>query len=110
MKNKQNAVMEFEMNLEKVILSIRERANNQFKYNLETNIPEKIAGISFDNAAQDAVNSGLVSAISAMNEWDTDKATLFAHSILEDSNCHGEARELVKFIPQCQLRKYYWYL
>lgn len=102
MKNKQNAIMEFDQKLNELLMSIQKRANDQFKYNLETNIPQNIAGITYENAAEHAINGGIISAISKMNEWDTDKATLFAHGILEDSNCHGEARELVKFIPQYQ--------
>lgn len=106
MKNKQNAEIEFEAKLEQILRSIRERAENQFKYNLSTNIPEKIGGITFDNVAQHAIDNGLVAAISQMNQWDINKALLFAHSVLEDSNAHSEANELVQFIPEYQGK--YW--
>lgn len=106
MKNKQNAVIEFEAKLEKLILSIRERAKSQFDYNLENNIPNKIGGITFENAAEHGISHGVVSAVSQMNDWDINKSLLFAHHILEDVNAHTEANELVQFIPEYQGK--YW--
>lgn len=102
MKNAQHAQLEFEQKLNEIILSIREKTTNQFKYNLDVNVQGKIGGVTYDNAAQHAIDSGLVHAISKMNEWDIAPSVKFAHHILEDVNAHGEARELVKFIPEYQ--------
>lgn len=102
MKNAQNAELEFEAKLNEIILSIREKTTSQFKYNLTNNVPNAISGINYENAAQHAIDSGLVHAISKMNDWSIEPSLRFAHHILEDVNAHTEARELVKFIPEYQ--------
>lgn len=102
MQTKHACQMEFDQKLTDLILSIQEKIKAQFKYNLETNIPREIGGITFDTAAQHAIDSGLVHAISKMNDWDIEPSVKFAHHILEDVNAHAEARELVKFIPEYQ--------
>src|SRR5574343_2100628 len=99
--NKQNEVREqFNAMLNKVLNFIEKSAKNQFEYNLETNIPQNIGGIVFDNAAEQAVKHGIVSGVNKWLSWDCDEAIKMAYSFLEDSNCHGEAKELAKFIPE----------
>lgn len=93
---------EFVAMLNKVLAEIKKKAENQYAYNLNTNIPNKIAGITLENAAEHAINNGLVSAISEFHGWGTHESLLFAYHILEDVNAHAEARELVKFIPEYQ--------
>jgi hypothetical protein len=85
MKNAQNATMEFEMELDKILLNIRQCAENQFKYALKNNVG-KISGSTFDNVAADSIETGVVNAIGKFIEWDIDAARLWAHHILEDNN------------------------
>lgn len=92
--------MEFDAKLTELVLNIQKACNNQFKYDLENNIPNKIAGVTFDNAAEHALESGLVHAIGQMIKWDTDKATKFAHHVLEDNNVHDVAGMIAGFIPE----------
>lgn len=91
---------EFVFNLNNLLKDIKERAERQYEYNINKNIPAKI--LSLDESAQHAIDHGLVSAISKMNEWDVDSSVRFAFAILEDVNAHSEAKELVKFIPEYQ--------
>lgn len=93
---------EFVTMLNKVLGKIKERATAQYEYNLNTNVPEKIAGITLENAAENAVKNGIVSGVNAWFGWDTDEAVRLAHHLLEDCNCHTEARALVPFIPEYQ--------
>src|SRR5690349_5981876 len=93
---------EFNENLNSLLAEIRKRAESQYEYNFRKNVPEKIAGITLENAAENALYTGLVCAVSASYKWDTDRATRLAHHILEDSNCHTEAKTLVPFIPEYQ--------
>jgi len=86
--------------LNSLLAEIRKRAESQYEYNLRINVPEQIAGITLNNAAENALYTGLVCAVSASYKWDTDRATRLAHHILEDSNCHTEAKALVPFIPE----------
>lgn len=102
MRNKQHAEIEFETSLDLVLRKIRERAESQFKYNLETNIPEKIGGLTYENAAEHAIENGVIGGLNQMFEWDCDKAIRAAYHVMEDANCHTEAKELVKFIPEYQ--------
>ena len=94
---------EFVAMLNKVLAKIKERAESQYKYNLETNVPKKIAEITLDNAADHAIKNGLVSGINHFYSWDINEAVRMAHHLLEDCNYHEAARELNKFIPEYQM-------
>jgi len=94
--------LEFKTKLSELLESIQEKTLSQFEYNLQYNIPEKIGDITYSSAAQHAINTGVVSAINQMFSWDCEEAVRFAYKILEDANCHAEAKELVKFIPEYQ--------
>lgn len=93
---------EFVAMLSKVLAEIKKKAENQYAYNLNTNIPKKIAGITLENAADNAIKHGLVSGINHFYSWDTEEMVRMAHSLLEDCNYHGAAAELNKFIPEYQ--------
>jgi hypothetical protein len=98
MQTKQQAILEFEANLNKLLFNIRQKAENQFKYNLETNVPRNI--LTIDQTAQHAINQGFTSAFNTVNGWDCDAAIRIAFDILEDCNAHTEAKALAKFIPE----------
>ena len=100
MKTLNQSQDDFDAKLNKVVAKIRERAQQQYDYDIRYNVPEKIASITMENAAEHAVKSGLVSGISEWLSWDCDEAMRFAHHILEDSNCHTEAKSLAQFIPE----------
>jgi len=94
--------VELQNKLDILLESIKHNIKNQFEYNLQYNIPNKIGDITHSSAAQHAINTGVVSAINKMFGWDCDEAIKFAYLVLEDANCHAEAKELVKFIPEYQ--------
>lgn len=93
---------EFVAMLNKVIEKIKEKAVNQYEYNLKTNIPKKIADITLDNAADHAIQHGIESGVNTFYSWDCDKMVRVAHGLLEDCNYHSAAKELNKFIPEYQ--------
>lgn len=97
-----DATAKFGKELQDLLEEIRKRAVSQFEYNLNTNIPNKIGDITLENSANHALENGLVGAANAMNGWDCGKAIRLAYHIMEDANCHSEAKELVKFIPEYQ--------
>lgn len=100
--NEQSAKAEFAVKIESFIAKLRKSASTQFAYNLTTNIPNNVAGITFSNAAEHALNCGIVSTFNSQNGFDCHAALLMAHHILEDANCHTEAKVLVPFIPEYQ--------
>ena len=102
MKTSTQSHDEFVAMLNKVLGQIRERATSQYEYNLNTNIPNKIGGITLENAAEQAVKQGIVSGTNYFLSWDCGEAIRMAYHIMEDANCHSEARSLVKFIPEYQ--------
>ena len=100
MKTQTQSHDEFVTMLNKVLGQIRERATNQFNYNWETNVG--LGLVKPAECAEHALSNGLVSAISSFNSFDCDKTIRFAHDVLSYSNCHTEAKELNKFIPEYQ--------
>jgi hypothetical protein len=84
---------EFVSKLNKMLADIKQAAESQYKYNLKENIPSGIGGITLDNAAEHAIESGTVNAIGKFIEWEPDSAILWAHHILEDNNVHDVAKE-----------------
>lgn len=93
MKNEQSATAEFEQKLNQILLNIRQSAENQFKYSLRNNIPNAIAGINFENIAENSIESGVVHAIGQHIDWEPSVALLWAHHILEDNNVHDVAQK-----------------
>lgn len=93
---------EFVAMLNKVVSKIKERALAQYEYNLNFNVPHGIGDITLDNAADQAVKSGLVCGINSFYSWDCSESVRLAHHLLEDCNAHEEARALVQFIPEYQ--------
>lgn len=84
---------EFVAMLNKVLANIKQSAESQYKYDLNTNIPNKIGDITLDNAATHSINSGLINAIGKWINWEPDDAIRFAFDVLEDNNVHDVARE-----------------
>ena len=93
---------QFVQNLNNLLTEIKKRAESQYDYNLNTNIPANIGGITLENAADNAIEMGIVGGANKMFGWDCEKAIRLAYHVMEDANCHTEARELVKFIPEYQ--------
>lgn len=85
---------EFVSKLNTLLANIKDAAEKQYIYNLEYNIPEKICGLTLDNAAEHAVNSGTINAIGKFISWEPDKAIRFAFDVLEDNNVHDVAKQL----------------
>lgn len=83
----------FQTELAKFIKSISEKANAQFLYNLNTNIPSDIT--KPEDAVDQAIECGIVSAISEKSEWALEPSIQIAHRILEDVNAHSEAAALI---------------
>ncbi len=79
---------------------MRERAENQFKYALDQNIPRELN--TYEDVAQKSLTIGIVGAVSKMNDWGIDESIRFAYDVLEDVNAHSEAKVLVQFIPEYQ--------
>lgn len=70
--------------VEKLCLSIGKRVMEQYDYNVETNVP---AGrLSEEEAAPNAMRSGLVGAITEMCKWSVGEATDLCADIMEDVN------------------------
>jgi hypothetical protein len=100
MKTKTESRAEFNAMLEKVLNKIKERSVAQYDYNINANVPSRIGDITMDNAAEHAVKSGIVSGTNSWLSFDCGETIRLAHHLLEDCNCHTEARALAKFIPE----------
>lgn len=83
---------EFAVKLEKLLTAIAEKAQRQFDYSLLTNVPKGV--LKSDEIVDNAIDSGLVGGASHISEWGVEKTISLALDILEDSNCHTEARAL----------------
>lgn len=83
---------QFKLELDRLIEQIAERANSQFTYNLNTNIPAGILEPS--EIVKNAVERGIISAVSSRNEFCIEPTLQFAGELLEDVNAHREAAEL----------------
>lgn len=80
--------------LEKLIQQIRATAEGQFRYNETVNLPRGI--VLPEDSVEHAIKNGTVHAINTHLKWDCDAAIDWAHSILEDANCHSEAKALLE--------------
>lgn len=83
---------EFQGQLAALLESIRRKAEAQFTYNEQTNIPAGITAPA-DSVAT-ALNHGMASGWNTVNQWDCNAAIDLAHELLEDCNCHTEAAAL----------------
>ena len=84
---------EFVSKLNTLLRDIKSAAENQYNYNLSTNIPEGIGGMDLNTAASQALECGLVNAIGKFVDWEPDDAIKLVHHILEDNNVHQVAEE-----------------
>lgn len=96
--NTETEKVKFEQKLEILLNEIKKSARNQFEYNLKSNVPA--GALKIEDCAENGLIKGAVHAVSAFNKWETSKAIRFAYDILEDSNCHTEAKSLAPFIQE----------
>ena len=89
-ENNQLVKRDFEDSLKNFLSSVESIARKQFEYNLNTNVPQKILKVS--ECAENALQNAIVSAINTKSEWDCNVAIEYAARILEDCNCHEEAK------------------
>jgi hypothetical protein len=82
----------FNCDLHRLLDSIREKCETQFKYNCETNVPKGIVAI--DDTADNAIRLGLVSALGKHLDWSIPDALTLAADIAEDVNAHDEAAQI----------------
>lgn len=96
MKTTSNQIKEqsekFSNDLNALLLAIRDRALAQFQYNIERNIPAGI--LKVEEVAENAINHGIVSAVSKMNDFSIEPQIKLCAELLEDVNAHSEAAEL----------------
>ena len=90
MKTNKELAQEFTEKLNALLLSIRDKAICQFNYSIEKNVPNGI--LEPEEVVPQAINTGLVSGISTMNEYSISKGIDFACDILEDVNACKELR------------------
>jgi|GEM_PF-4119715 len=87
---------QFSTELNGLLLNIRNRAMEQFTYNLETNIPR--GSLTPAEAVNQAIQCGVVAAMSLRHDFCIEPSLQLAHAILEDVNAHTEAAALGKFM------------
>lgn len=85
---------EFVSKLNAFLLKVRDRATEQFKYNLETYIPK--GWVKVEDVVENAINSGIVSGVASMNHWDIAPTVKLASSLLEDVNAHSENKAMLE--------------
>lgn len=89
---KPDRALTFKSELAALLASIEEKANKQFTYNEERNIPQGI--IAVQDSIRVAINHGVISALSARHRWAHDSTIELAADLLEDVNAHAEAAQL----------------
>lgn len=87
----EQAVANFNAQLDALLLAIREKAQRQFDYNIARNVGN---GMSLEAAAPHALEKAIVATCSARNHYDIEATIKLAANMLEDVNAHGEADEL----------------
>lgn len=85
---------EFNDKLAKLLTEIKTAAEGQFAYNENENLRRKI--ITPEESVEHAIKHGTVHAINSYLHWDCFAAIDWAHTILEDANCHTEAKALME--------------
>ena len=86
--------------IEKFLATVRERIYSQHEYDCTKNVESGIMTAAEAATGDNAIKSGLVSAIGGLVEWSVDGAIEIAADILEDVNAHTEATELRAKIGQ----------
>ena len=89
------ATRQFHADLDKVIAAVRGAAVAQFNYNLESRV-RTTGGLRLEFAGQQAIVRGITAGWNAYSEFSCDAAITLAHSVLEDANCHREAKALIE--------------
>ena len=84
--------VQFEADLAALVSSITGKARRQFEYNETTNIPDRI--VEPDRSVISAIRHGVASGWCGVNRWSCEAAIELAEAVLEDANCHSEARAL----------------
>jgi hypothetical protein len=84
--------VQFEADLAALLSSITGKARRQFEYNEQTNIPAGI--VEPDRSVCMALRHGVASGWCGVNHWSCEAAIELAEAVLEDANCHSEARAL----------------
>lgn len=84
--------LEFSKKLNGFLLETRDSAMLQFEYNEATNIPQNI--INPDESVRLGLQHGIAVGWNHLNGWCCESAYDLAYAILEDANCHTEARAL----------------
>lgn len=90
--NTRETAAEFQVQLSTLLSLIKSKAETQFKYNIETNVPSKILRLS--DCVENAIHHSLVSTFSEVNDWDILASLDLAADLLEDVNAHSEAKRL----------------
>ena len=88
----QHRTEEFQAALAQLLAKIKTAAEDQFLYNEKENLPRGI--VKPEYSYEHAIKNGVVAAMSSRNRYCCEKAVELAIHILEDSNCHGEAKAL----------------
>jgi hypothetical protein len=79
--------------IEAITSALRARAIAQLSYDVSTNLPKGI--LNRDELIENALNQGFTSGAAAYHQYGCEPAVNLAYSILEDCNCHREAKALV---------------
>ena len=83
---------EFATQLDRLIADIRSRAKKQFAYSIKINLRKGI--LKPDEVVENAIVSGITSAVSTRYECGIEPVIRLAVSMLEDVNAHTEAKAL----------------
>lgn len=83
---------EFALQLHTLLEAIRHKAECQFAYNEQTNIPKGI--IPPEESVSSAILHGMGAGWNTTHKWDCAAAIDLAYDVLEDANCHTEAARL----------------
>lgn len=85
---------EFNNKLAKLLGEIKTAAEGQFHHNETENLKRGI--LLPEDSVENAIKNGTVHAINTHLHWDCLAAIDWSHSILEDANCHPEAKALLE--------------
>ena len=75
---------------------VEEKILRQHYYDACNNVPQGILTEAQVNTGRHAIRRGTVSALSALNRYDCLETVRIATDLLEDSNCHAEAKALLR--------------
>jgi hypothetical protein len=75
---------------------VAKKIREQYEYDMGHNVQNKIMTLAEAQTGENAIKTGLASAVNTLNEWGCEEAIKFAFEILEDANCHSEAGALIE--------------